>query len=123
MQLRPARPSVTGCATLLFGLLPALRTSRVGLAQAMQEGGARAGTTHGTLDGGSRQQLLDRLAEFQVGFISRWFPKVSRRPKSGALLSVIRGVRGRDNNNRSPAASLAFADVREHFHAARFWKI
>ena len=35
--------------TLLFGLLPALRTSRVSLAQVMQESGARAGTTHGTL--------------------------------------------------------------------------
>ena len=36
-------------ATLVFGLLPALRTSRVDLAQVMQEGGARAGMTHGTL--------------------------------------------------------------------------
>jgi predicted permease len=36
-------------ATLLFGLLPALRTSRVGLAQVMQEGGARSGASHGTL--------------------------------------------------------------------------
>jgi putative ABC transport system permease protein len=36
-------------ATLLFGLLPALRTSSVGLAHVMQEGGARAGTTRATL--------------------------------------------------------------------------
>jgi putative ABC transport system permease protein len=36
-------------ATCAFGLLPALRTSRVGLAQVMQEGGTRVGTTHGTL--------------------------------------------------------------------------
>jgi putative ABC transport system permease protein len=36
-------------ATILFGLMPALRTSRVGLAQVMQEGGVRAGTGRGTL--------------------------------------------------------------------------
>lgn len=35
--------------TLLFGLLPALGTTRANLAQVMQEGSARAGTSHGAL--------------------------------------------------------------------------
>jgi predicted permease len=36
-------------STLAFGLAPALRSSRVGLAQAMQEGGARSGASYGAM--------------------------------------------------------------------------
>jgi predicted permease len=41
--------TITLGTTLLFGLLPALRTARVGLAQVMQEGSGRAGSSRGTV--------------------------------------------------------------------------
>jgi hypothetical protein len=73
--------------------------------------------------GDSRQQLLNDLPQPQVGFVSRWFPKVRRGPKDGALHPIILGVRGRDNKHRGPGASLASADAREYFNTAHFRKI
>jgi predicted permease len=64
-------------STLVFGLLPALRTARVGLAQVMQERGARAGTTHGTLKAKSilvvLQMALSVVLVIGAGLMIRTF--------------------------------------------------
>ena len=64
-------------ATLLFGLLPALRTARVGLAQVMQEGSGRAGSSRGTVKAKSVlvvvQVAMSVVLVFGAGLMIRTF--------------------------------------------------
>lgn len=66
---------------------------------------------------------MNDYAQLQIGVVPGWFPKVRRCPKSSTLRSIIRGVRGRDDEHRGTGAFLALADVREDFDSAQLRKI
>jgi len=72
------------CTTLLFGLLPALRASRAGLAGVMQESGARAGASRGTVKAKSFlvviQVALSVLLVISAGLMIRTFAALRQAP-------------------------------------------
>ena len=96
-------------STLLFGLLPALRSSRAGLAQVMQEGGARAGTSQGTLKAKSLlvvvQVALSVVLVMGAGLMIRTFAAL-RQVQPGidphgilTLQMSLQGTRFRDSES------------------------
>ena len=105
---------VTLSATLLAGLLPALRTSRVNLAQVMLEGDARSGTSRGTLAAKSLlavlQFALSVLLVIGAGLMIRSFEAL-RRTEPGFnphhVLTMEMSIQGTRFANTAAAERLA----------------
>ena len=109
---------VSSSATLLFGLLPALRTSDVNLAHVMVEGDARSGTSPGTLMAKSLlvvfQVALSVLLTIGAGLMIRTFAAL-RRTEPGIdprrVLTMEMSVQGTRFTKTAPVARLAESGV------------